>query len=67
MVMARRSRTCELVSYYSGVVEIRDIVITHLISVSEQNVDTVVMFEELTYSSSERIGFSFVFVYPMIY
>ena len=67
VVMARRSSTCELVSFYSGVVEIRDIVIAHLISISEQNVDTVVMFEELVYSSSEGIGFSFVLVHPMIY
>ena len=66
MIMARSSGTGELVSFYSCVINVRDVVVAHLISVSEQYVNTVVMFEEFAYSSCEGVSFCLVFINPVI-
>ena len=64
--MARRSGTSKLVSFYSCVINVRNVVVAHLISVSEQYVNAIVMFEEFAYSSCEGVSLCLVVIDPMI-
>jgi hypothetical protein len=66
VVVARRPGTSEVVSLYSCVVDVRDVVVANFVSVLKEDVHAIVVFDELAHSQGEGIGLSFIVVDPVI-
>lgn len=66
VVVGRRSGSRKVVPLHSSVVNVRNVVVSNFVPVSEKHVHSVVIFEEFLYSVGKRVDFCLVFVDPVI-
>ena len=66
VVVTRRSGTCKFVSLHSCVIDVRNVVVSNLVSIAQKHVHSIVVLQEFAYSQCKRIGISFGVVDPVI-
>jgi hypothetical protein len=66
-VVGRGPGICEVVPFYSSVVDVRNVVVAYFVSVLQKDMYAVIVLDELAHFQGEGIGFSFVFIDPVIW
>ena len=67
VVVGWRNISCEFITNHSGVIAIRDVIVAYFVSISEQNVNSVIMFQEFSYFVGVGVDIFVSFVDPMVW
>ena len=67
VIVSWRTITREILSHHPSTIQIRQIVVPHLISISQENIDSIVVLQKLSDSVGKGIGFLLPLVHPVTY